>query len=237
MTRDELKRLLAEKQSIESRTATNTTLRRRVDALRLWQAQRLERTYAGLRSQPRFIPALDFFLTDLYGPKDFTRRDADLKRALTRLRRALPARLIELLCMSLELQVLTLELDQQLAAALGSADIDAAMYTAAYRRVGRAGDRQRQIDLLVRIGEELGQLVQLPWIAVALRAAHMPSRIGGFGVLQGFLERGFAAFKRMGDPKELLGVIKQRENALMTSLLRGDDALLGESAWRVVNHG
>jgi hypothetical protein len=226
MSGNELNRWLAQKESLESRAAADVTLSRRVDAVRHWQAQRLERTYGGLRRESRFTAALDFFLTDLYGPGDFTRRDADLKRALTRLQRALPARLIDLLCMALELQVLTLELDQQLAAALDSSEVDADSYAAAYRKAGRENDRRRQVDLIVRIGEELGQLVHQPWIGVALRAAHVPARIGGFGVLQGFLERGFAAFRRMGDPKALLEVIRERETALMRSLLLGQSTLL-----------
>lgn len=230
MSGNELNRLLAQKESLESRAVADVTLRRRVDAVRHWQAQRLERTYGGLRHESRFTAALDFFLTDLYGPGDFTRRDADLKRALTRLQRALPARLIEVLCMALELQVLTLELDQQLAAALDTGELDADSYAAAYRKTGRENDRRRQVDLIVRIGAELGQLVQQPWIGLALRAAHVPARIGGFGVLQGFLERGFAAFRRMGDPQALLELIRERETALMQSLLLGESALL-------VNHG
>jgi hypothetical protein len=220
MSGNELNRWLAQKESLESRAAADVTLSRRVDAVRHWQAQRLERTYGGLRRESRFTAALDFFLTDLYGPGDFTRRDADLKRALTRLQ------LIDLLCMALELQVLTLELDQQLAAALDSSEVDADSYAAAYRKAGRENDRRRQVDLIVRIGEELGQLVHQPWIGVALRAAHVPARIGGFGVLQGFLERGFAAFRRMGDPKALLEVIRERETALMRSLLLGQSTLL-----------
>jgi hypothetical protein len=230
MTRDKLNRLLAHKQSLERLITTDVTLERRINAVRLWQAQRLERTYGDLRLQSRFVAALDFFSTDLYGPGDFTRRDADLKRAAARLQRALPTALMGLLCMALELQVLTLELDQQLARAVGSHDIDADSYATAYRKVGRSRERQRQIDLILHIGEALGRLVKQHWIGVALRTAHVPSQIAGFGVLQGFLERGFDAFRQLGDPKELLDVIRERESALMTSLLRGDSALLYEPA-------
>jgi hypothetical protein len=226
MAPQELNQLLARKEQLESRAAADVELSGRLDTLRLWQAQRLERTYGGLRREPRFIAALDFFLTDLYGPQDFSRRDADLKRAVGKLQRALPGRLIALLGTALQLQVLTLELDQATAASLESHDIDTGSYAAAYRRVGRVEDRQRQIDLLVRIGQELGAIVRQRWIGIALRAAHSPAHIAGFGVLQGFLERGFAAFGRMGDPTELMEIIRERETALMTALLSGDNSLL-----------
>ncbi len=42
--------------------------------LNAWQAERLARTYADLRVDPRYKPATEFFLSDLYGPKDFTER-------------------------------------------------------------------------------------------------------------------------------------------------------------------
>jgi hypothetical protein len=139
-----------------------------------------------------------------------------------KLQRALPARLLELLGRALELQVLTVELDQQLAAALPSTHIDTDSYAAAYRCVGRVEDRRHQIDLIVRIGHELGSIVQHRWIGLALRTAHRAAQLAGFGTLQQFLERGFEAFVRMGDAEELFGIIRQRETALMTSLLGRD---------------
>lgn len=238
MTPQDLNHLLARKEDLESRAVADGELGRRLHALRIWQAQRLEQTYAGLRGEPRFKAALDFFLTDLYGPGDFTARDADLKRAMGKLQRALPARLLGLLRMALELQVLTLDLDQQMASALTSQIIDAQSYARAYRRIGRASDRQRQINLIVQIARELGDIVKQRWIRVALRAAHGPAHIAGFGELQDFLERGFQAFGELGDPGELVEIIMQRETALSDSLLRGESALLGgRTAIRIVQNG
>jgi len=222
MTPEDLQHLLARRQQLERQAAANAELSERLGSLRLWQSQRLEQTYADLRHQSRFAAALDFFLSDLYGPEDFSRRDADLQRAMGKLQRALPARLLDLLGRALELQVLTVELDQQVAAALASTHIDMDSYAAAYRCVGRVEDRRRQINLIVRIGHELGTVVKHRWIGLALRAAHSPAQLAGFGTLQRFLERGFEAFVRMGDAEELFGIIRQRETALMTSLLRAD---------------
>lgn len=223
MTRTEvLDRLLARMASLQERAAADIELGRQLHELRLWQAKRLEQTYGALRQQPRFVGALDFFLTDLYGPNDFTRREPDVKRALRQLKRALPARLVELLCMAAELQVLTLELDEQMACMLEGHPIDAGSYAAAYRAVDRAADRERQIDLIVRIGEDLGDIVQQHWLGVALRAARLPAQVAGLKELQGFLERGFRAFRKMGDAHDLLAAIRLQETSLMKSLFCGD---------------
>jgi glutathionylspermidine synthase len=84
----------------------------------------------------------------------------------------------------------------------------------------------------VSIAEDLSRVVRKNWLAVALRAAHLPAQAAGFGVLQSFLERGFRAFRQMGDARELLMTIRQRETALMESLLRGDQSAIADIAQR-----
>lgn len=233
----EFERLLTRKHELQRRMATDAQLRRRVLDLRAWQSRRLEQTYAGLRSEPRYLAALDFFLSDLYGDGDAARRDDQLQRALNPLKRALPSRLLEILCMALELETLTLELDQAVTAKLTAGVITATTYAAAYRMVGRPIERRRQIELIVRIGEDLAGVVRQKWLGVALRAAHLPARAAGFEVLQSFLERGFQAFHRMGDPRELLAAIRSGETELMESLLRGDAAAISSLTERTAANG
>ncbi|MEO0973821.1 MAG: hypothetical protein AAFX85_12065, partial [Pseudomonadota bacterium] len=48
--------------------------------LESWQAQRLAMTYSDLRGEERYGPAVEFFLSDIYGPRDFSRRDDDVRR-------------------------------------------------------------------------------------------------------------------------------------------------------------
>ena len=55
----------------------------------------------------------------------------------------------------------------------------------------------------------------------ALRAAHVPAHAAGFGVLQDFLERGFAAFRNMSEAAPLLRKIRERETQLMEQLFSG----------------
>ncbi len=59
--------------------------------LREWQATRLTRTHADLLASPRFGRAAQFFISDLYGPKDFSSRDEEVERILPLLIKMLPA--------------------------------------------------------------------------------------------------------------------------------------------------
>src|SRR5260221_14068268 len=67
----------------------------RIEALKQWQSRRLETTYADVASNPRYPAATAFFLQDLYGPQDFSTRDAAMLRILPVMVRFLPAKAVE----------------------------------------------------------------------------------------------------------------------------------------------
>jgi hypothetical protein len=215
--------LLARKHELATGFSHVPQFAARLRDLRAWQAGRLARTYRDLSRDARYAPALDFFLSDVYGPQDFTSRDRDLARAWHFFRRSLPEPALETLGNAMELEVLTAELDHAMVAALPPRGLGATEYAQAYRRVGRRDARERQIDLVVGIGDGLQRLVRRKWIGMVLRAAHGPARAAGFGALQDFLERGYRAFAGMDDARTLLVTIRQRETRLLEALLSDRD--------------
>jgi hypothetical protein len=221
-----LGRLIERMRVLQDLEAQDAALTSRLHELRTWQSERLARTYADLAADPAQAPALHFFLADLYGPQDFHRRDQDLARAGAILERTLPQSALGVLLDALELNVLSAELDHDLAHALEPGPISSATYADAYRRTGRFPDRRRQIDLIVRVGEQLARTVRQPLVGFALRAARAPAYLAGFGTLQEFLERGFQAFSRLGSELSFLDTIRARETALSEALARGDVSLL-----------
>lgn len=216
----ELERLIERKSRLAERAAA-TPVAKRLQELRLWQATRLEHTYADLRRDPQAGDALSFFLRDLYGPQNLERRDQDVARAWRLLKRALPPAMLEVLCMAMELDVLSAALDLEMAERLPSGPLTAQRYADVYRAVGKPEARRRQIALVVAIGKALARAVQTPLVRLALRAAHGPARLAGFSNLQDFVERGFMAFHGLPHPVELLTLIEQRETRLMQILLAG----------------
>ncbi len=227
-SREETDRLLERKARLNSRLTARPPLAARLRELRAWQSERLARTYADLRADPQTERAVGFFLSDLYGPQDFTRRDAELTRAWGLLRRTLPPFTLKVLTLAIELQVLSEELDLGVAEHLPPGAITAESYACAYRATGRSEARRRQIEILVEVGRRLARAVRMPIVALALRAARAPAHMAGFGLLQDFLERGFAAFARMPSAAPLLTAIREREAAFMASLL--EEARCGPAA-------
>lgn len=217
----DLEALLMRKRSLDEQVAADPALRARLERLRAWQAARLARTHADLRADPRYAAAAEFFLSDVYGSGSAARRDADLARAWRYLKRALPGSALKILERAVMLDVLSEELDVAMAELLPAEALTAASYGALYRRVGRADQRRRQIDLLIEVGTDLDRIVNHAWVGVALRAAHLPAHAAGCGVLQDFLERGFEAFRRMRGAEEFLKAIRRRESEVLEALLSG----------------
>jgi hypothetical protein len=201
--------------------------------LRIWQARRLAQTHRDLLESRRFRDAAQFFLIDLYGPKDLSRHIEDVRRILPMMTKMLPDSGLETVAHAMELNVLSESLDGAVVEALGErTPITEETYAAAYRAVGRAEDRKRQIDLIALLGEALDRLTHQRLIGMALRVMRKPAEIAGLGDLQGFLERGYRAFGAMrGGAGEFVSIIVSRERAISEALLAGEpDALHRGSA-------
>jgi hypothetical protein len=193
----------------------------RVDGLREWQSARLQATYADLSRDDRYAPAVAFFRDELYGAHDATPRDDDLARASRLLERALPANALAALVRAIDLEILSQELDLDMARALGTAALDANAYADAYRRVGRRADRELQIEALVGLGAYLDSIVHAPGLGLLVRLARRPAHAAGFGALHDFLERGFQAFGSMGGAGDFLATIRERETRILERLYAG----------------
>jgi hypothetical protein len=198
--------------------------------LRGWQAARFERTYADLLASDRYRPAAQFFLSDLYGPKDFGERDDELERVLLALTKILPASAIHTISLAVELDLLSESLDAAMVQALlaagqnADAEISEAAYAKAYRGCDDRPAREQQIALLLKIGEAIDGLTRKPLLRAAIALMKGPAHAGGMGALHDFLDRGFKAFRHMRGTAEFLGIIRERETLVLARLFAGHRA-------------
>ena len=209
---DRLKTLRRERRGDAERDA-------RLDRLTEWQSRRLARTHADLLASPRYRPAIEFFLSDLYAPMDFSQRDRALTRISPILARALSEKALRTMGLALEMNVLTEELDSALEQSLVEIGFPEPLteerYAAAYRRCANPDQRRRQIELIREVGEDLDAVVARPWVKRGLAMARRPARLSGLGDLHGQLERGFDAFHHMRGASEFLDAIVGRELEIM----------------------
>jgi len=193
----------------------------RLDELKHWQMRRLAGSYADVSSVPRYRAATAFFLDDLYGPKDFSRRDQEMVRILPAMTRILPASAVETAALAIELEALSEDLDQRLARALPAGPIDEAGYAQAYRAASTRAERERQVELLAEVGQRLDALVRKPLVFRTLKLMRTPARVAGLEDLQEFLERGFQAFRLMDGADEFLALVRARETEFLNRIFSG----------------
>jgi hypothetical protein len=186
-------------------------------AVKRWQSQRLQQTYADLLASKRYREPCEFFLEELYGARDFEKRDSEVQKVVPKLAAYLPARAIETLVLAVELDELSESLDEGVADRVRT-PVTAERYAEAYRQAGSAGDRERQIELVMKIGRALDRLARIPMLAAMLGMMKAPAEAWGYAELHHFLHRGFHAFSGMGGAGEFLATIERRERAINARL-------------------
>jgi hypothetical protein len=212
---------------LQSLAAVETERRRRaavpnlaseVATLKAYQQRRFARTHASLLAHPRYGRAANFFLNELYGPQDFTQRDAQFSRIVPALVRLFPTDIVATVESLAAVHALSERLDSAMAIHLDGAAPTRASYVRAWQATGEPQARARQIELVMSVGEALDRHTRSFVLRASLKAMRGPARAAGMGALQTFLEAGFDAFGAMRGAREFLATIHARETALMTRL-------------------
>jgi hypothetical protein len=201
--------------------AADPAARKRLAELQRWQSQRLLKSHADLRANPRYRSAVEFFFNELYGGSDPTARDRDLQRVHRVMERLLPKEALHALMLAIELEILSQELDAEVVRHLPPGPVTVESYAEGYRGAGRRADRERQIELLGVIGGFLDGVVKKPIIRGLVHFARRPAHAAGFGAMQEFLERGLDAFEAMHGADEFLATLREREWRAMERVFDG----------------
>jgi hypothetical protein len=197
-------------------------LHQRVLLLKDYQQQRFARTHADLIDDPRFAPAARFFLEDLYGPQDFSQRDAQFARVVPALVRLFPHEIVATVQMMSSLHALSERLDNATARHLPGGPVQASDYVRAWQAAAELAARARQIDCVVAVGRQLQRYTRSFVLRQSLRLMRKPAHAAGLADLQRFLERGFDIFAGLNQSDRFLALLEQRERALMHRLFAPD---------------
>ncbi len=219
--------------AIRLNTLSDSDLGAATTAVKSFQAERFAGTYCDLLNSAEYGAAARFFLEDLYSDKDYSDRDAQFSRIAGALQRVFPQQVVATAVALAQLHLLTEELDGQMASAwVASAPVSGdrvARYVDCWRSVGRAQDRMRQLDMVLKVGHDLDRLTRTAGLRLMLRMMRGPARAAGLGSLQSFLEAGFDTFSGMSGKanraKEFLQTIRDRESKWIQQLSNGDAML------------
>lgn len=213
-----------------ARRVATVGLVERVIALKHYQQRRFALTYSDLLHSPRYGLAAKFFLSDLYGPNDFSERDAQFARVVPALVRIFPKDIVDTVATLGTLHALSERLDTDTALRLPEGGVSPSNYLAAWKACGDAASRERQITLTLQIGSAIDGFARRPLLRRTLQLMRGPANVAGLTKLQEFLEHGFEAFQSMRGANEFLGVIASREREFASLLFTAKADSLEERA-------
>lgn len=216
---------------LRAQAARDRSLAVRVSAVKRFQSQRFAGSYHDLLQGGPYQAAANFFLGELYGDADYADRDAQFARIAGAIQRLLPAPAVATAVALARLHALTEQLDHHMATAWPqrpAADPcdERRAYVQAWRGSGRRSDRERQLQLVLEIGQDLDRLTRTPGLRLLLKMMRGPAQAAGLHALQHFLEAGFDTFaamgRRPGASQGFLRLIESRESALLATLFDAD---------------
>lgn len=190
--------------------------------IKQYQQRRFSHTYADLLQSPRYGPAARFFLEELYGPADFSQRDAQFARVVPALVRLFPAAIVDTVATLARLHALSEQLDTRMGRNLAVGAVDAAGYVLAWQATGGALEREQQIVLTLHVAASLDRLTRKPLLRNTLRLMRGTAKAAGLGDLQRFLEAGFDTFRSMRGAQQFIELVGERERALAHALFHTD---------------
>ncbi len=191
-----------------------------------WQAGRLKLTHQDLYQHPDYQAGLGFLLSDLYAPASMTRRDDNIDRVFPKMVKWLPDHLLETLAGLVELNLITQQLDLELAELLDERGIQARSVTAehyceVYRASQKLEQRRKQVMLVADVGQQLDRYVRNRTLGWLLSMSRAPAEMADLSDLHDFLHRGYSAFRKMDKVDLLIDRLVAREHRVMNNIING----------------
>lgn len=199
-------------------------LRGNTQVIAHWQAERLKATHRDLYRHPGYHDGLEFLLTDLYAPASMTRRDDSVDRVFPKMVKWLPDHLLDTLAGLVQLNLLTQQLDLELAERLEELQLPAETltkedYCLAYRASRMQAQRRQQIMLVAQVGQQLDRYVRNRTLGWLLSISRAPAEMADLSDLHDFLRRGYGAFRKMKQVDLLIDRLVSREQRVMDNIL------------------
>jgi hypothetical protein len=197
--------------TLQQTTASHHEYKR---ALQNLQSERLRRDHSDLAAEQQYQKIAYFFFDEIYGPRDFSKRDQQAQRLSQFLPLApgLAARDIEQVLRLLEL---TNQLDEAVVLKLMEGeqpvDFDEAMYERAYREVDAYDERVVQIELVRNVLYNVERLARKKILGMALHRTSGLAQTVGMAELHAFLRRGHDAMQPVRDIHHFVSTIYVRE--------------------------
>ena len=192
-------------------------------AIQRYQVARMRATHEALFRSPVHGRLCEFFVADLYGPRERSLAwQASLESFVARLKSLVPAWISDGALGLVELQSLSAQLDDRLARALFTAGcsihFSSEEFEAAYFRCDDHADRVRQIALSEACASYAFALSRHRSVGFLLGAARKLHRHASVDSLIAILERGHDALVGVGEIDSFLAAMRAGETAYLDGI-------------------
>lgn len=212
---DALKSQLAHYRALEHHQ--NPALAAQLIAVQTWQKARMQHTHRELFAQPEHQLMANYFLNRLYGGADFAILADQFDRVLLKahkIEKIAPASAVQTGTLGIELAVLAIKLDEQLAKLLLAQQIDHLTDTVmldAYLAADQAQQRQHQMAVLNQLGLKLDKYVRSLMIQTAFKLAKGTAYKHDFAPVYDFTAEGFTAMKSLDSAEGFIQAFTAQE--------------------------
>ncbi|MCF8053258.1 MAG: hypothetical protein K9L59_18645 [Desulfobacterales bacterium] len=193
-------------------------------ALQEFQAMRLESTYADLKQDPEYREFGRFFFEEIYGPEDFSFRDASIRKLHGALKGKVHKGVVAAVDRVLEFQELSEDLDERMTAEMietgAGPELTMDQYREIYRSLDNYNQRLYQIDLAMEVTRDFFHLSRKWMIGVSLKTARSAANLIGLGRIMDFVHQGYTALQTISEIEPFIGTVRRRERAFNDEIFR-----------------
>jgi len=186
-------------------------------ALQKFQADRLNTTYADIKSDPQYDLMGDFFFNRLYAPEDFSFRDQGIKKLHSALDGKVYSGMVSAVSRVIELHEISDTLDNKMVhkmvASAISPDMTMDQYQQIYRSLDNYDQRIYQINLSTEVTRTFHRLSQKWIVAVSLNTVKSAAFFFKIKPVVDFIYQGYTAFRQIKNIDYFVDTIHEREVA------------------------
>lgn len=203
------------KTALSSSAISEDPFFRQKRALRIFQTQRLDRTYADLRKDPEYHDLGKFFFEDLYSHEDNGLQDTSIRKLHNALRGKIHRGVIAAVDQVLELHELSEDLDERMTAEMLDAglgpDFTLDQYCEIYRSLDNYNQRLQQVDLAMDVTGAFFRLSRKWMIGVSLKTARTAAHLMGLNQIMDLIYRGYGALQKVQRIDPFVDTVRRRE--------------------------
>lgn len=213
MQKEELFKLLHSKveelkvaRTLNGQDSSFTTTKKQV---KLFQIKHIESSNQDFIKDSNAKGALNFFLDEIYGIKDLSKRDEEVERFIFTMEKLISKDTLEVIFNAVNLNLITETLDNSLALQL-KPNFTEEDYKKAYIQSSKE-QRLEQVEIIEKLGTSLSSLVKIPFLGMLMKTMTIPAKAQNVYNLHLFLQKGLEVFKSTRNANSIIHTVATRE--------------------------